>query len=167
MRLNYGCVNTNAKHLHVPLHTHQTCCAVEHCWALLSTVKQLPYMGSIYSTSPDKTFNLQTNLLHDRSLVFAACQYWTLCPSMACVACRTFDPNGKRTVGVVTKVDLAEPGIRGRLEATGADQLRLELGYVAVCRQYVAMASHPVVQLPCCAQLLPLHSTVSAFFHAI
>ena len=49
--------------------------------------------------------------------------------------CREVDPSGKRTVGVVTKADLAESGIRDRLEGTGADHLRLELGYVAVRAQ--------------------------------
>ncbi|KAL3151207.1 hypothetical protein ABBQ38_013050 [Trebouxia sp. C0009 RCD-2024] len=48
---------------------------------------------------------------------------------------REHDPSGKRTVGVVTKPDRADPGIRDRLEATGAEYLRLDMGYVAVrCR---------------------------------
>lgn len=51
--------------------------------------------------------------------------------------CREHDPSGKRTVGVVTKPDRADPGIRDRLEATGAEYLRLDMGYVAV-RIYTA-----------------------------
>ena len=71
---------------------------------------------------------------------------------------RHVDPIGKRTVGVVTKADLAEPGIKDRLEATGADHLRLELGYVAVwdlpCPALPCPAL-PCPALPCkCPRLL-------------
>lgn len=41
------------------------------------------------------------------------------------------DPNAIRTIGVVTKLDLAEKGIRRKLEV-GVDQLNLRLGVVAV-----------------------------------
>ena len=61
--------------------------------------------------------------------------------------CREHDPTGKRTVGVVTKPDRADPGIRDRLEATGADHLRLELGYVAVR----ALPEHEQVSCDACA----------------
>ena len=58
----------------------------------------------------------------------------------------------------MTKVDLAEPGIRDRLEATGADHLRLELGYVAV-RASVVLASPTALVysiLPLCIQYVCL-----------
>ena len=42
------------------------------------------------------------------------------------------DPHGQRTLGVVTKADLATWGLRARLEATADTHLRMELGYVAV-----------------------------------
>lgn len=61
---------------------------------------------------------------------------------------REHDPSGKRTVGVVAKPDRADPGIRDRLEATGADHLRLDLGYVAVCSSTVtARALHQPAKL--------------------
>ncbi|KAK9820379.1 hypothetical protein WJX72_009659 [[Myrmecia] bisecta] len=42
------------------------------------------------------------------------------------------DPAKKRTLGVVTKIDLAEKGIRAKLEATGEDDVKLALGIIAV-----------------------------------
>lgn len=42
------------------------------------------------------------------------------------------DPHGQRTLGVVTKADMATWGLRARLEATEENHLRMELGYVAV-----------------------------------
>lgn len=45
---------------------------------------------------------------------------------------RMVDPHGQRTLGVVTKADLATWGLRARLEATSDTHLRMELGYVAV-----------------------------------
>ena len=42
------------------------------------------------------------------------------------------DPYGQRTLGVVTKVDLSSWGLKARLEGTSDNQLRMELGYVAV-----------------------------------
>ncbi|KAK9820307.1 hypothetical protein WJX72_008773 [[Myrmecia] bisecta] len=42
------------------------------------------------------------------------------------------DPEKRRTLGVVTKIDKAEKGIRARLGATGDHQVRLEMGIIAV-----------------------------------
>ena len=66
---------------------------------------------------------------------------------------RQHDPSGKRTVGVVTKIDMTEPGIRDRLEATGADHLRLDLGYVAV--GYHSMLQSSVGKLLCLSIGIP------------
>ena len=52
--------------------------------------------------------------------------------SQSATLCRLVDPHGQRTLGVVTKSDLATWGLRARLEATGENHLRMELGYVAV-----------------------------------
>ncbi len=65
------------------------------------------------------------------------------------LSCRHIDPSGKHAVGVVTKADLAEPGIKDRLEATGADHLRLELGYVAVWDLNLPCPALPCPALPC------------------
>eukprot|EP01113_Clastostelium_recurvatum_P038279 TRINITY_DN5709_c0_g1_i1.p1 TRINITY_DN5709_c0_g1~~TRINITY_DN5709_c0_g1_i1.p1 ORF type:complete len:670 (-),score=121.19 TRINITY_DN5709_c0_g1_i1:8-2017(-) len=45
---------------------------------------------------------------------------------------REVDPNGLRTLGVVTKIDLATRGIANRLQAKGERDLPLKMGYVAV-----------------------------------
>ena len=45
---------------------------------------------------------------------------------------RSVDPLQKRTLGVVTKVDRAEAGIRARLLAEEASDLKLSLGFIAV-----------------------------------
>ena len=42
------------------------------------------------------------------------------------------DPEGKRMLGVVTKIDQAPKGIRNRLEASGAEHIKLELGFIGV-----------------------------------
>ena len=44
------------------------------------------------------------------------------------------DPKKNRTLGVVTKINKADKGIRAKLEATGADHVKLELGIIAVSR---------------------------------
>lgn len=46
------------------------------------------------------------------------------------------DPEGRRTLGVFTKIDKAEPGIRAKLEGTGKGDVHLGLGFVGVrCRK--------------------------------
>ncbi len=45
---------------------------------------------------------------------------------------RSVDPQQKRTLGVVTKVDRAEAGIRARLLAEEDSDLKLSLGFIAV-----------------------------------
>ncbi len=45
---------------------------------------------------------------------------------------RSVDPQQKRTLGVVTKVDRAEAGIRARLLAEDESDLKLSLGFIAV-----------------------------------
>ncbi|KAL4437095.1 hypothetical protein ABPG75_004234 [Micractinium tetrahymenae] len=53
----------------------------------------------------------------------------------AFVLAKEVDPEGRRTLGVVSKIDKAEPGIRGKLEGTGKGNMHLDLGFVAVrCR---------------------------------
>ena len=56
-------------------------------------------------------------------------------PTCECVMMsKTVDPLGERSIGVVTKADLAEKGIRRKLER-GVEELGLQLGVVAVrCR---------------------------------
>lgn len=50
------------------------------------------------------------------------------------------DPGGKRTLGVITKIDLQPQGLREKLLPTGANAIRLELGCVGVS-QFTARAS--------------------------
>lgn len=47
---------------------------------------------------------------------------------------REFDPEGQRTLGVVTKMDRAEPGsdIISKLKGMGHGHIKLKLGFVAV-----------------------------------
>ena len=45
---------------------------------------------------------------------------------------RSVDPQQRRTLGVITKVDRAEAGIRSRLLAEDESDLRLQLGFIAV-----------------------------------
>jgi len=45
---------------------------------------------------------------------------------------RTVDPQQRRTLGVITKVDRAEAGIRARLLAEEESDLKLQLGFIAV-----------------------------------
>lgn len=42
------------------------------------------------------------------------------------------DPEGVRTIAVVTKVDKADKGIRAKIEGKDVDSVRLALGYVGV-----------------------------------
>jgi hypothetical protein len=45
---------------------------------------------------------------------------------------RSVDPMQRRTLGVVTKVDRAEAGIRARLLAEESSDLKLSMGFIAV-----------------------------------
>ena len=56
-------------------------------------------------------------------------------PTCECVMLsKDVDPEGARSIGVVTKIDLAEKGVRRKLEK-GVDELGLQMGVVAVrCR---------------------------------
>lgn len=45
---------------------------------------------------------------------------------------RSVDPQQRRTLGVITKVDRAEAGIRSRLLAEDESDLRLQMGFIAV-----------------------------------
>lgn len=44
---------------------------------------------------------------------------------------RELDPEQRRTVGVITKIDVHSDGLRRKLEPVG-DDIKLELGFVAV-----------------------------------
>ncbi len=52
--------------------------------------------------------------------------------SEAIMLSRQYDPTGKRTVGVVTKIDTCERGIRAKLECSSSADLKLALGYPLV-----------------------------------
>jgi len=45
---------------------------------------------------------------------------------------REVDPEGIRTIAVVTKIDKCEKGIKAKIEGTAEDSVKLKLGYVAV-----------------------------------
>lgn len=50
---------------------------------------------------------------------------------------------------MVTKPDRADPGTHDRLEATGADHLHLDLGYVAVCNNMCVVLTYVLNAVPC------------------
>ena len=70
-------------------------------------------------------------LLHSSCLLHPTRCLSVDCARQCVMMSKEVDPSSIRTIGVVTKLDLAEKGIRRKLE-NGADQLGLKLGVVAV-----------------------------------